>query len=74
MKMLGRLDEALASIEKALGCEPNSAVTYNNRGTVLHEQRRFDEAVDSYQKALAYRSPIPRSIAILRPRTMNCTC
>jgi len=29
------------------------AITYNNLGTALHEQGRYDEAVDSYERALA---------------------
>jgi tetratricopeptide (TPR) repeat protein len=48
-----RLDEALASYDRALAVQPDHAEVLCNRGTTLHELRRFDEALASYDRALA---------------------
>jgi Tfp pilus assembly protein PilF len=50
---LKRLDEALASYDKALALKPDFAEVFNNRGQFLHELKRFEEALASYDKALA---------------------
>ena len=49
----GKLDEALASFDKALSLEPDDAGVYSNRGAVLKGLKRLDEALDSYDKALS---------------------
>jgi tetratricopeptide (TPR) repeat protein len=50
-----RLDEALASYDRALALRPDHVEALCNRGVTLHEVRRFDEALASYDRALALR-------------------
>ena len=50
---LKRLDEALASYDKALALKPDYAKAFNNRGNALQDLKRLDEALASYDKALA---------------------
>ena len=50
---LKRLEEALASYDKALALKPDFAEAYNNRGNALKELKRLDEALASYDRALA---------------------
>ena len=50
---LKRLDEALASYDRALALQPDYAEAFNNRGIALHELKRLDEALASYDRALA---------------------
>jgi Flp pilus assembly protein TadD len=50
---LKRLEEALASYDRALAVQPAYAVALLNRGGVLVELKRFDEALVSYEQALA---------------------
>ena len=52
---LRRLDEALASYDRALAIRPDYADALNNRGNVLFELKRLDEALASHDKALALR-------------------
>jgi tetratricopeptide (TPR) repeat protein len=49
----GQYKKALASISKVVAREPGDAGAWYNRGAVLTELLRFDEALDSYEKALA---------------------
>lgn len=53
LQALKRLDEALASYDKALALKPNYADAYINRGNALKDLNRLDEALASYDKALA---------------------
>ena len=53
LQELKRLDEALASYDRALALKPDYAEAFNNRGNVLQELKRLDEALASYDKALA---------------------
>src|SRR5262249_24562093 len=48
-----RLDEALASYDKAIALKPDYADAFNNRGVALQEVKRSDEALASYDKAIA---------------------
>ena len=50
---LNRLDEAVASYDKALVLRPDVAEVLHNRGHALFEMDRLDEAVANYEKALA---------------------
>src|SRR5438445_374360 len=52
LQELKRLDEALASYDKALVLKPDYAEALNNRGNALKELKRLDEALASYDKAL----------------------
>src|SRR5262249_29137322 len=48
-----RLDEALASQDRALALDRHNVEALNNRGLVLQELERFVEALASYDQALA---------------------
>jgi tetratricopeptide (TPR) repeat protein len=50
-----RLDEALASYDRALAVQRDHAGALCNRGVTLHELKRFNEALASYDRALAAR-------------------
>jgi tetratricopeptide (TPR) repeat protein len=50
---LGRLDEALASLDTALTLRPDYVEALNSRGVVLKELRRLDEALASFERAVA---------------------
>ncbi len=48
---LGRVDEAIASYQTALGLAPNAA-THNNLGNCLASLRRFPEAIAAFESAI----------------------
>jgi predicted O-linked N-acetylglucosamine transferase (SPINDLY family) len=48
-----RLDEALASYDKAVALRPGHAEYINNRAIALADLKRFDEALASYAEAVA---------------------
>jgi tetratricopeptide (TPR) repeat protein len=48
----GRLDEALAQIERAVALDPLSSVMHDVQGSILEVQGRFPEAMDAYRKAV----------------------
>ncbi|MGA9032483.1 MAG: tetratricopeptide repeat protein, partial [Sulfuricaulis sp.] len=50
---LKRLDEALASYDRAIALNPKSAETYFYRGRALEHLKRLDEALASYDRAIA---------------------
>jgi tetratricopeptide (TPR) repeat protein len=50
---LGKLDEAVASYQKALAIKPKFAEAHNNLGSTLDDLGKRDEAVASYRKAIA---------------------
>ena len=50
---LGRLDEALASYDKALALDPDFAVAHLNRATILNELGRWPDALAGYDRAIA---------------------
>ena len=49
----GELEQAVASIGKAIAINPNEAVIYNNRGAALLELARPDAALEDLDRALA---------------------
>jgi tetratricopeptide (TPR) repeat protein len=49
----GKLEEAIASFEKALTLKLDYAEAYYNMGVALQEQGKPEEAIDAYNKALA---------------------
>lgn len=52
---LGRLNEALPALDRALELEPGNALAWFNRGNIFQYQRRMDEAITSYRKATEIR-------------------
>ena len=53
---LKRLEEALASYDKAIALKPDNAEAHNNRGNVLYDLKRYDEAFAAYDTALTLKS------------------
>ena len=53
MNDIGRVEEALASHDRALALDPNNAQTWSNRGAALVSLKRLQEALDSHHKALS---------------------
>ena len=53
LKEQGKLDEAIASYNKALSIKPDYAEAYNNMGNALQDQGKLDEAIEAYNKALS---------------------
>ncbi len=50
---MGRPEEALKSLDRALALQPGLAAALSNRGFTLRELARFDEALESLDRALA---------------------
>ena len=48
----GKLDEALKSFENAANINPHDPYTYIYKAEVYEENKKFQEAAESYQKAL----------------------
>ncbi len=49
----GRLDEAVAQLEKTTATYPDYAPAWLNLGAARYEKKRFDEAIAAFQKAIA---------------------
>ena len=47
-----RLEEAVASLQRAIQLQPNFAGAHNNLGAALADQGRLEEAAASYQRAI----------------------
>jgi tetratricopeptide (TPR) repeat protein len=54
---LGRRAEAMAAVDRAVGLDPTFALAHGNRGFMLLDMRRFDEAVEAQLQALAHLTP-----------------
>jgi tetratricopeptide (TPR) repeat protein len=52
LKDLKRVDEALASCDRAITIKPDYAEANSNRGITLKELKRLDEALASYDRAI----------------------
>src|SRR5258705_10144233 len=48
----GKLSSALVAYQKALKLDPNKAITHYDIGVVHDYMRNYDEAVDSFTRAL----------------------
>ena len=53
LRVLGRYDEALVSLDRALLLRPDYVKALNNRGAVLEGINRLPEALACYDRALA---------------------
>jgi predicted O-linked N-acetylglucosamine transferase (SPINDLY family) len=49
---LRRLEEALASYDRAIQIKPDYAAAYSNRGVALQELKRFNEALTNFDRAI----------------------
>jgi tetratricopeptide (TPR) repeat protein len=49
---LKRLDDALASYDRAIAIKPDYAEAYSNRGVTLKDLKRLDDALASYDRAI----------------------
>ena len=54
LKNLKRYEEAEIEVAQALIYNPHSARILNTQGTILTEQKKYDEAIMTYKKALKY--------------------
>lgn len=59
---LQRLDDALASYDRALQLAPDLVLALYNRGNVLLDQKRYAEALASYDSVLAKDSTIAQAL------------
>ena len=50
---LKRLDEAIASYDRAIALKPDYAQAWCNRGNLLNDLENFQQALASYDKAIA---------------------
>lgn len=57
---LGRLEEALDSLDRAVAVQPEDPDAWCARGRVLLEMRAFEDALDCYDRAVALRPDDPR--------------
>jgi predicted O-linked N-acetylglucosamine transferase (SPINDLY family) len=53
LRKLGRLDDALACLDKAIALEPDNADAHDTRANVLREMGRLDEAMQGFDRAIA---------------------
>ena len=51
---MGRETDARAKFERALQIEPNNAETITNLGGLLYDEGKVGEALEHYNRALAY--------------------
>jgi predicted AlkP superfamily phosphohydrolase/phosphomutase/Tfp pilus assembly protein PilF len=51
---LGRYDESLAELERAIAQQPLNPEAHHNRGVIFEKQGKRDEAVAAYRSALRY--------------------
>lgn len=58
---LGNLQAAVDIFNLLLAKLPNSAEVYNNRGAILQMMKRYDEALASYDKAIALKPDYPNA-------------
>ncbi len=61
----GRFPEALDEIERARQLDPLSLIVAVDRGAILHQARRFDEAIRQFQAVLAIDPGFPRANIIV---------
>ena len=53
LSLIGRFDEAVSEINRALELMPNSPVMHHNAGQIYQAARRYDKAIDEYRIALS---------------------
>jgi superkiller protein 3 len=58
---LQRYDEALQVLQQALDQKPGAHYIWNQRGTVLIQMGRYDEAIHSFDTSLSYQAHNPNA-------------
>lgn len=53
LRIAGRLDDALAALQRSVAIDPRSAAVYNNMGNVLAALGRINESVQCFRQALS---------------------
>ena len=66
---VGRYDEALVQLDRAIELDPLNAEAYHNRGLVHERRGEREAAIAEYRSALRYRPDYPPSRAALRRLT-----
>jgi len=66
LQRLGRVDEALRSVDSAEALAPTYATVYEVRGNILWSARRWDDAHDAYNKFLEFEQDSDRADQIRR--------
>lgn len=66
LRTLGRVDEAIASYERLLAAKPDLADSWYNLGWLQRKARRFDDALESYQRALDLGIREPEEVRVNR--------
>lgn len=61
LRMLGRIEDALADYDRALAIAPDSPEAHNNRGVALAALNRHREAIAAYTRALTLRPSYDRA-------------
>jgi tetratricopeptide (TPR) repeat protein len=61
LTLLGRYEDALASVNKALKIQPNSHDIWRDRGVVLSYLGRHEEAIADYKKAIEFKPDDPHT-------------
>ncbi len=69
---LQRLDDALASYDRALAIQPDLAAALNNRGHVLQGLNRREELVENYRKLLGVAPDFPYMRGYLLRAQLDC--
>jgi superkiller protein 3 len=59
---LGRLEQAIASFDKALQIKPDDHGAWFNRGNAMEDLRRLEEALGSWEQSLANQIQRPPSL------------
>ncbi len=57
LKDMGRYDEAIAALERAIEADPEEYLNYNLLGFCYYQQRRFEEAIKALHRAIE-RNPL----------------
>jgi tetratricopeptide (TPR) repeat protein len=56
---LGDRETALKILEEAISLNPSYASAWHNKGEILHELGRDEEAVQCYDRSIAINPPMP---------------
>ncbi|HKS17515.1 MAG TPA: tetratricopeptide repeat protein [Planctomycetota bacterium] len=57
-KDLGRFEEALKDFNRIIELEPESAIALNNRGHLLYELEKWDEALADLRKSMTFKAHV----------------